>query len=124
MLINKNKLKRIEEVLESFRYIPKTMLSESKKLSLPKHIVTYLENEAAGRIQVSPPYNIQNVVEFFVEFFDDVFLLARKLKDGRINRIMLTPEDMKLIRDVNNIELQDVKALVDKIDKEEKRFGL
>jgi len=124
MIINKNKLNEVHKILRSFSYVPKNSLLESKKVSLPDYIVAYLENKENGNIKLSPVYET-SYAKYYVEYYNNSFMFVREIKDeDRETRLVLSVDDLPLIKDIQNITLKDVKALVKKIEKEEKRFGL
>ena len=122
MKFNKKQIKESYKIFNSFSYTPSTNLTEGKKIKMPAYLVKYLENKKANTIKISKAYKDMGTT-YHVEYYDNIFIFVRVVDDNE-SRVVLTPKDLELINDKENITVADVKALVKKVSTNEKRFGL
>jgi DNA-binding MarR family transcriptional regulator len=123
MKIKKNEIKKVNIIIESFgiRSAYKNGLKE--KLVLPSYLINYIEKRLTNKQNKIVSLK-QKYVSYYLEEIDGLIYLTRVLGDGREIKVILNEEDLKLIKDIKNIQVEDIKALVKKIDDKEKRFGL
>lgn len=119
------KSKRLTEslkIIESFSYRRNTY-NEEKKAKIPAYILRYVENKLNGKNKSLVEHKMNDAI-FYLEYFEGNFYITRRLEDGRETKLMLSDEEILMIKDTNNITKQDLIKLVNKIDVKEKRFGL
>jgi hypothetical protein len=123
MKIKKNEIEKVNIIIESFgiRSAYKTGLKE--KLVVPSYLINYIEKRLTNKQNKIVSLK-QKYVSYYLEEIDGLIYLTRVLGDGREIKVILNEEDLKLIKDIKNIQVEDIKALVKKIDNKEKRFGL
>jgi hypothetical protein len=123
MIIKKEILNEVIKILESFDYVPKKSITEKNKIIIPKYLLSYIENRLNNKNVKIASYKTK-FANFYVEFINHKFYLTRDLLDGKENKVVLQNDDLKLIKNVEKITKKEMKELVNKVEYEEKRFGL
>jgi hypothetical protein len=123
MKVNKNNLNEVYKIMKSFNYYPKASEIKENKIKMPKHILKYTQERLLGENKIVAGFKTK-YVSYMLEKVLDTFYLTRILADGDETKVLLTSEDLRLIKDFNDVKVPEVKALVKKIDDHEKRFGL
>lgn len=123
MKINKNNLNEVLNIAQSFGHVILENEIKDNKVKLPKKVLRYMEARLSNTNNKSVTFKNKEG-QFYLEFFDNNFFLTRVLKDGRETKVLLFEDDLKLIEDDTNIKIEDVKAIVHKVNHVEKRFGL
>jgi hypothetical protein len=123
MKINKNNLKEVLNIAQSFGHVILENEVKDNKVKLPKNILRYIEARLSNKNNKSAMFKNKEG-QFYIEFFNNSFFLTRVLEDGRETKVLLFEEDLNIIKDNENITVDDVEALVHKVNYIEKRFGL
>jgi hypothetical protein len=123
MKINKNNLKEVLNIAQSFGHVILENEVKDNKVKLPKNILRYIEARLSNKNNKSAMFKNKEG-QFYIEFFNNSFFLTRVLEDGRETKVLLFEEDLNIIKNNENITVDDVEALVHKVNYIEKRFGL
>lgn len=123
MKISKKQLNEVYKIIKSFDYVSEKSVIKENKLQLPSYMMQYVEKRLLGENKVVAGFKTK-FVSYMIEEIADTFYLTRILDDGTETKVLLNSNDLKLINDITNVKVSEVKALVKKVDDEEKRFGL
>lgn len=116
--IKKSQIKEVVSFLESAGYEVKRSRLDKKKYVLPRYAFIYLESKEKGNFYKSPVYKIEDT-EYHIEGINFDYYAVRTLtKDDNIQRrILLNDEQLSLIQNLKNITEDEVKFVVDNINK-------
>jgi hypothetical protein len=120
MLVEKKNVKKAVKLLESFSN-NKHIKRIGNRTVAPRYVVKYIKEQLEKEI----PKKVYKTdyATYYLEQIDNYIYISRIVDDVK-RTVLLNKEDLRLIKDINNISKNDIKKLADKIDNVEKRFGL
>ena len=123
MKLNDNDRKKAFKIIESFGEKRGPIINDKGRLVAKPYVIEYVKKRLSENYRPLANYNIEGAI-YSIERINTYLYITREIEGADTKRVMLNASDLGLVENINKVTRTEMRALVEKIDWNEMRFGL